>query len=181
MEEAYHNLVWAVLITVTYLNNTCNFLLYVVTAATFREQLVALFTRKRPSVMRTWGGSSRETGTTIQLDTCSVDRKWKSVCYHIVCVPPYRWRIREKAIVVGVPWFVSTFLRIRAISESINLYFLFHEQLQEHIKQKKNYFIVLLQKKCFPPNQGVGVEHIWKVVIFWYNHILSYLLYCDAS
>ena len=96
MEEAYHNLIWAVLITVTYLNNTCNFLLYVLTAGTFREQLVALFTRKRPSVMRTWGGSSRETVPTIQLDTCSVSRKWKSVCYHVVWVPSFMFFQNKK-------------------------------------------------------------------------------------
>ena len=57
---------------VVFLNNTCNFLLYVVTAATFREQLVALFTRKKPSVARTWGGNSLEISvTTTQLENFS--------------------------------------------------------------------------------------------------------------
>ena len=59
LERAQYHFTWAVLVHVVFLNNSCNFLLYVLTAATFREQLVALFTRKKPSAERIWGGQLR--------------------------------------------------------------------------------------------------------------------------
>ena len=46
-EQAFHNFIWAILVHINFLNNSCNFILYVLTGPSFRKQLIEMFTFSR--------------------------------------------------------------------------------------------------------------------------------------
>ena len=54
LERTYHNFVWALLVHINFLNNSCNFILYILTAPSFRKQLVAMFTNVKVKVNVRW-------------------------------------------------------------------------------------------------------------------------------
>ena len=54
LERTYNNFVWAVLVHINFLNNSCNFILYILTAPSFRKQLIAMFTNVKVKVNVRW-------------------------------------------------------------------------------------------------------------------------------
>ena len=58
LEQAKNNFLWALLVHVNFLNNTCNFILYVLVSPTFRKQMIATFSfLGKPKFVRQWGNS----------------------------------------------------------------------------------------------------------------------------
>ena len=54
LDRSFHNFLWALLVHINFLNNSCNFILYVVTGPSFRKQLIEMFTfSKKQTFTRT--------------------------------------------------------------------------------------------------------------------------------
>ena len=51
-ESARRRVTWALLVNVNLLNNSCNFILYVLLAPSFRKQLVLLFSEMKQGVLK---------------------------------------------------------------------------------------------------------------------------------
>ena len=54
LDRSFHNFLWALLVLINFFNNSCNFILYVVTGPSFRKQLIEMFTfSKKQTLTRT--------------------------------------------------------------------------------------------------------------------------------
>ena len=56
-ERAKNNFLWAVLVHVNYLNNSLNFVLYILIAPSFRKQFIKLFIKLRSDFSKRWTSS----------------------------------------------------------------------------------------------------------------------------
>ena len=54
LEDAVSNFLWALLVHINFLNNSCNFILYILTAPSFRKQLIGMFTKIKVKVNSRW-------------------------------------------------------------------------------------------------------------------------------